>query len=46
MKKMMRKYGGVIFFYTAIIIMIWAINYRFERLQETGPQEIAYLSEN
>lgn len=36
MKKLFLKYGGVIFFYTTIVVMILAINYRFSYLEKTN----------
>ncbi len=42
MKKMMKKYGGVIFFYTAIIVMIWALNYRFASLSQENSSVLVY----
>ena len=35
MKKLVKKYGGVIFFYTAIIVMVWVVNYRFTYLNNS-----------
>lgn len=45
MKKMMKKYGGVIFFYTAIVVMVWAINYRLGSLEKNSPNNLAYIEE-
>ena len=35
MKKLITKFGGVIFFYTAIVGMILMMNYRFRQLNRT-----------
>ena len=40
LRKMISKYFGLIFFYTAIVGMIVLVNYRFEKL-EKNTAEIA-----
>ncbi len=45
MKKMFLKYGGVIFFYTAIIVMIVAVNYHFTNLEPEQLENLAYVTQ-
>ncbi len=42
MQKIFKKYGGVIFFYTVIVAMIWVVNYRFSHLEPVELQNLAY----
>ncbi len=39
----MREFGGIIFFYATIIIMILAVNHRFEKLNEIKENTLAYV---
>lgn len=44
MKKLISEFGGVIFFYLAIVGTVLAVNYRFEELNEMNNEEaIAYV---
>lgn len=43
MKEKMKEFGGVIFLYLTIIIMILAMNSRFKELNEQKTENLAYL---
>lgn len=43
MKKIFKKYGGIIFFYTTIVMMVWIVTWRFNYLNQIEKKEIAYM---
>lgn len=43
MKKLLKKYGGVIFFYVAIMMMVWVIDLRFNYLNKVENNNLAYV---
>lgn len=45
MKKLIKKFGGVIFFYAVIVGMILALNYRFKTLNQIDENTLAYIEE-
>lgn len=46
MKKLIRKYGGAILFYSVIVIMIFLVNIRFEQLNEINEEKPVYAYNN
>ncbi len=45
MKKVLKKYGGIIFFYATIVIMVWAVSCRLEYLTQEAENQETYLAQ-